>query len=118
MGDPVSPPHPCAAPAGLVGGLVLTHQLGADTAALGNLQAILLRPGAHRRTVNPRASRSSLAATIPASGYPPARLDVGRKVTFQLGSVTRAQVDLVRHAVQGERHGFSILRSVEVISNH
>src|SRR5215472_1044287 len=95
----LSPPRPCAEAARLVGGLVLTHQLGADTAALGNLQAILLRPGAHRRTVNPRASRSSLAAAMPASGHPPARLDVRRKVTFQLGSVMRAQVDLVRHAV-------------------
>ena len=83
----------------LVGRLVLTHQVCADTAALGNLKAVLFRPGTYRRTVNARRGYSTRAAAIPASAYPAAGLDIRGKVLYQPGVIIRAQVDLVCHAV-------------------
>jgi hypothetical protein len=102
----------------LVSGLVLTHEIGANTPALGDLETVLLRPGAHRGTVNPRPARPDLAAATPASGYPPAGLDIRGKVPCQPGAIIRAQIDLVRHAVQAECDGLGILRSVEVIGDN
>lgn len=102
----------------LVSGLVLAHEIGADTATLGDLKTVLLRPRAYRRPVNPRPARPDLTAATPAPCYPPARLDIRSKVPCEPGAIVRAQIDLVRHAVQAECHGLGILRSVEVISNN
>src|SRR5262245_5988397 len=104
--------------AGLVGSLVLTHQLSTDATALGHLNAVFFRPGAYRRAVNPRSGGPTLTAAIPASAYPPTGFDIRGDVTFQPGAIISTQVDLVRHAVQTESHGLRIRRSVEIIRNH
>src|SRR4051794_33534255 len=120
---PRPPPHRAARRAACSGGLVvLLDDRGRDTAAVADLETLLLRPGPDGgRLVAVHAGAGAAAAPAGPAGRArrppdlPRRADVlGERVT-QLGRVLGGQVDLVVVAVECEADRFRGFAAVEVV---
>src|ERR1700722_10370701 len=96
---------------GLVRGLVLAHDLGADAAALGDLEALGRGPRTHRGPVNPGPGTPRRAGRLAKRGAA-AGVHKRLKRLLQLSEVLLAKVDLVTLALHAESNGLGVGRSV------
>jgi len=100
---------------GLVGGLVLPHDLGADPAALGDRQARLAGPRPDGGAVHPLGRGAATAPPPAAAASSSAGRDERRERGGQPGLVRLRQVDLVTHSVDAEGDGLGVRRPVDVV---